>query len=274
MDRGTGNRRLTSLVLHDVELTALRPRNSWKSFAKHPERGPESLPRGKLDASLHHPRLRMELSARGDLPGRVAARAVVAAHPRGSDACRDHQLPAAVERDVGRGRGIVLLLLISPAAVSHGAAVRRVGAPFRRIDEQAGISLELIAPDERPLLRGNFRRGPGWRFRRRRAGTDPSHERDDGYCANHSSTDALSTSDHWKSSNGAVDAIETTDVRGIRSGITVELTAIGMASKDGSVSIRAPAPTPMPPPPKLTMRRSAAAMTTGDKLSSVQENVA
>ena len=43
---------LAAAVLHDVELAARGPADAGEVVAEHPERRPESLSRGELDARL------------------------------------------------------------------------------------------------------------------------------------------------------------------------------------------------------------------------------
>src|SRR2546423_14165527 len=52
VQRGARYRRLATLVLHDVDLAAVRPRLLWTGAAQHPERGPQSLAAGQFDARL------------------------------------------------------------------------------------------------------------------------------------------------------------------------------------------------------------------------------
>src|SRR6266540_1103401 len=92
--------RLAPTILHDVELTALRPRRRRKATPEHPERGPESLPSRQLDACFYTAGLDMHLAARRDLGGRVPARTVVTGQARGSTPGDDQQLPLSTERDV------------------------------------------------------------------------------------------------------------------------------------------------------------------------------
>src|SRR5919106_4547645 len=143
-------RRGAAAILHDVELTTVRPRRRRNAVPQHPERGPQPLPRGQLDTRLHPAWREIHLASSRDLGGRVAARTVVTRQARGSTTGDDQQLPLPAERDILRRGGIVLLLVVAPAAVPRRAAVRRVVTPLRGVDACAGRSIELVAPDLDP----------------------------------------------------------------------------------------------------------------------------
>src|SRR5207247_9101926 len=80
-----GGRDIAAVILHYVELTALRPRRRGKIATQHPERGPETLTGRQLDARLHASGGRVHFAARIDLGGCVAARTVVTVQPRRSE---------------------------------------------------------------------------------------------------------------------------------------------------------------------------------------------
>src|ERR1043166_564805 len=52
VNRAEVSRRVLALNLHDVDLAARRPADGADAVAEHPERGPDSLPFWRVDASL------------------------------------------------------------------------------------------------------------------------------------------------------------------------------------------------------------------------------
>src|SRR5438045_2356190 len=73
--RRARGRRRAAFILHHIELAAIGP--GRKRFSKQPERRPESLPRGQLDARCDATRSEILLVLRRDLRRGVVAWAVV-----------------------------------------------------------------------------------------------------------------------------------------------------------------------------------------------------
>src|SRR3954469_19034273 len=134
VERGAGGRRLAALVLHDVDLTTLGPRNRRASLPEHPERRPESLTRRQLDPRFDPTGRREHLAARRDLRRGVLARPVVTGESRRSSAGDDLELPFTVQRDVLRRVRVILFFVVAPPADSDLAPVLSVIAPLRGID--------------------------------------------------------------------------------------------------------------------------------------------
>ena len=152
VNRRTRGQRFTSFVLHDVQLTTLRPWCGRKLSAEHPECGPQPLPVRQFDTRFDSTGRSEHGAARRDLGRGVRARPVVTRESRGS-ARRDHQLTVAVQRHVVSGRRVALLLAVAPAAVAHRAAVSGLVAPLGAVHARAGGAGELVAPCERPPWR-------------------------------------------------------------------------------------------------------------------------
>src|SRR6185312_3050290 len=115
-----------------------RPPGGADVVAQHPERRPDALPAGDLDARLEVPVLLREQARgvearRGVLAGPVPARVVAGAVLRG----RDDEV-AALDDGVLGARRVVLELVVPPAAAAG------VVAPLARIDRGAIGPVELV----------------------------------------------------------------------------------------------------------------------------------
>src|SRR5207237_4010146 len=72
VDRGDADRGCAPAIVHDVQLAALRPWNGWVTTAQHPERGPQPLTGGQLDARFYSTRREDFFLSRRNLRRRVA----------------------------------------------------------------------------------------------------------------------------------------------------------------------------------------------------------
>src|SRR6202023_2846527 len=84
--------------------------------------------------------LNIDLSLRLDAPGRV--------DPVRRSQCVDDEISAAVLRDVGGIPRVVFQLPITPAIL----AVSNIEGPLRRIGQSGRGTVELVAPDELPVV--------------------------------------------------------------------------------------------------------------------------
>lgn len=144
MHGAVDQRRLAADVLQDVDFAAGRPPGGADVVAEHPERRPDTLAFGDLDA-----RLEAAIGPARLALGQQARRGVHLAAQRFL-ARGDHQIAVAVERGVLRAVGVVLELGVAPAVV-----VAEIEPPLGRIDGGAVGPLELVAPDQPPSCRSH-----------------------------------------------------------------------------------------------------------------------
>src|SRR5712692_7988776 len=133
--------RVLAEVLHDVDLTALRPAHFIDVLAEHPKRGPDppapGQPYPRLDQPVTHGHTILADQARG----RVSASAVAAvADLRIRPAHHDGKVAGAVEAGVLAAAGVVLEFVVSPAVP---AGLRQPGVGVGR---RARGAIELFRP--------------------------------------------------------------------------------------------------------------------------------
>ncbi len=138
-------------VLHDVNLTGLRPADLVNIGTEHPERGPQPGPARRLDARLD-PAIGDLEPVLGQQPRRgVLAGAVVALQRWVSILGGNHQVAAAVGRGVGAAGSVILQLVVAPTGDAISGAVADLIAPDVGVRRRAWRAIELIAPDELPV---------------------------------------------------------------------------------------------------------------------------
>src|SRR5262249_27308850 len=138
VDGAVHGRGLEADVLHDVDLTGVRPADLPDVGAQHPERGPHALPARDLHPGLDVPVLGAELvrgvhPRRGVLAGAVPALVVGGVLLLG----RDDQVALAVQGRVVGARGVVLPFVVVDV-------VTGLQRPLRGVDRRTGGAVEGV----------------------------------------------------------------------------------------------------------------------------------
>ena len=116
-----GRRWLATYDLHDVNLTAIRPSHCIYVAAEHPERRPYSLTKRHLD-----PRFDPAIFLRESSLGRQTSRRIVSCHVVRPGVVfpqrLDNQVSVPVQESILSAAGVILQLIVSPAATTSEKA--------------------------------------------------------------------------------------------------------------------------------------------------------